>query len=168
MCCEDNGWSRRFVSVANTLKETGGRQKTNLYELHLGPQRGFLQVDRTKDYLPDMIFQQRAASKRLGPRSNLHSGLREHATHWTRKRFYRPSGTEICSLSGFRLPSAESDPRPHPENTDFKGLSASVRGLFILLVYSVSDPVRSCASSASAFARTSYNPLTAAAANGFF
>lgn len=168
MCCEDNGWSLRFVSVADTLEETGGRQKKNLYKLHLRPQRKFLQVNRMKDYLPDMIFPQRAASKRLRPRSNLHCGLREHATHWTRKRVYRPSGTEICSLSGVRLPSAESDPRPHPENTDFKGLCASVRGLFILPVYSVSDPVRSCASSASAFARTSYNSQTAAVANGFF
>lgn len=158
----------KICICTDALEETGGRQKTSLYKLHLRPQRTFLQVGRMKDYLPDMIFRQRAASKRLRPRSNLHSGLHEHATHWTRKRFYRPSGTEICSLSGFRLPSAESDPRPHPENTDFKGLCASVRGLFILLVYSVSDPVRSCASSASAFARTSYNSPTAAVANGFF
>lgn len=58
MCREDNGWSLRFVSVADTLEETGGRQKKNLYKLHLRPQRKFLQVDRMMDYWLDMTFPQ--------------------------------------------------------------------------------------------------------------
>lgn len=54
----------------------------------------------------------------------------EHATRRTRKRFYRPSGSEVCSLSGLRLPSTASGPRPGPEHTRILRASASLPAPF--------------------------------------
>lgn len=45
------------------------------------------------------LRESRNAATRRRPRSDLYRGLRGHVMHWNRKHLYRPSGTEICSLS---------------------------------------------------------------------
>lgn len=117
-----------------------------------------------------MLSQRTASGLRDSrPRSDPYSRVRGHVTHWNRKHLYKPSGTEICSQS-------DSSCQRRSQISDFIQKIQTLRAFcfllgyffyFFLLLYSVSDPVRSCASSASALARTSYNLVTTEAASGF-